>query len=356
MSNTLSAQKTITLIGESKPLKIDNYIDLTVKTHDVYPANAGILESVIDFDEDDYNRVTQFLLGVAPTFPNNLGMLGPIDSAEPRSDDPVNRAAAIFGHLGLPAEHAIYFPNFVNCDGEVLTCDRTEVVTSRFRPFRSDDRRSIVYFCEEDGMIPKKRTLCLCVCAALISLVAWAEEPEKKLSEDIAYATYGESADRVKVVVSSVVAKIEKPEQYLPLQIAVGLRGAGPEISFSYQSFQLIDGHGNYAATATPQDLQNDLKFWMETQNVRKRRPIQTGGYFQGYNMVVSQMYPKVGLGSGTNLAQNMAFQDVIFFPLPKQLDGVMTLVVMGKGMDDPVNVRFELPIKHKKPDAEKKD
>ena len=39
-------------------------------------------------------------------------------------------------------------------------------------------------------------------------------------------------------------------------------------------------------------------------------------------------------------MAQNMAFQDLVFFPLPESLDGVMTLVVMGKGMDDPVEVR----------------
>jgi hypothetical protein len=44
-----------------------------------------------------------------------------------------------------------------------------------------------------------------------------------------------------------------------------------------------------------------------------------------------------------------MAFQDVVFFPLPDTLDGVMTLVVMGQGMDDPVEVRFEVPHKHDK-------
>jgi hypothetical protein len=81
---------------------------------------------------------------------------------------------------------------------------------------------------------------------------------------------------------------------------------------------------------------------------VRERRPIQTANYFSGFKMVASQMYPKVGVGSGTNLDQNMAFQDVIFFPLPESLDGVLTLVVMGKGMDDPVEVRFDLPVKHK--------
>jgi hypothetical protein len=206
----------------------------------------------------------------------------------------------------------------------------------------------MMVFSKEDGTMPKKGIVCLVVCAVFFSLTAWAQEQDKKVSEDISYATYGESADRVKVVVSSVVAKIEKPEHYLPLQIAIGLRGAGPEISFNYESFQLIDGQGNYAATSTPQDLQNDMKLWMQTQNVRERRPIQTANYFSGFKMVASQMYPKVGVGSGTNLDQNMAFQDVIFFPLPESLDGVLTLVVMGKGMDDPVEVRFELPVKHK--------
>ena len=146
MSNTLAAQETITLVGESKPLEIDNYIEFTIETHDIYPENLGILETVIDFDEGDYNRVTQYLLGVAPTFPNNLGMFGPIDSTEPRSDDPVNRAAAIFGHLGLPAEHAIYFPNFVNCSGEVLTGDRTEVFTFAYEPVGVEEFWSITRY------------------------------------------------------------------------------------------------------------------------------------------------------------------------------------------------------------------
>ena len=197
--------------------------------------------------------------------------------------------------------------------------------------------------------MPKKGILCLIVCAVLISLGTWAEEPDKKLSEDISYATYGESGGRVKVVVSSVVAKIEKPKHFLPLAIAVGAKGTGPEIAFSYEAFQLIDGQGNYSASSTPQDIQGDLGFWMETQRIREGRPIVTANYFSGYTQVASNMYPKTGGWGGTSLGQNTWFQDVVFFPIPESLEGVMTLVVMGKGMDDPVEVRFELPLKHKK-------
>jgi hypothetical protein len=132
--NVFAIQDQIKLTGVSKPLKIDNYIEFTLATHDVYEENEGLLETVTDFDEEDYDRVTQYLFKVAPTFPNNLGMFGPIDSKEPNSNSPVHRAAAIFGHLGLPAEHAIYFPNFVNCDGNPLNGDKTEVFTFSYKP------------------------------------------------------------------------------------------------------------------------------------------------------------------------------------------------------------------------------
>ena len=197
--------------------------------------------------------------------------------------------------------------------------------------------------------MPRKGVLCLILVAVLVSLGAWAGDEDKKTSEDISYATYGESGDRVQVVVSSVAAKIEKPKEFLPLQIAIGTRGAGPEVSLNYESFQLIDGQGNYAASSTPQDIQGDLKFWMETQRMREARPIQTANYFSNHTQVASNMYPKTGGWGGTNLGNNTAFQDVVFFPLPESLDGVMTLVVSAKGMDKPVEVRFEVPHKHKK-------
>lgn len=132
--NTMAVQEKITLDGVNKEYKVDNYVQHVLETHDVYEQNKGLLEQVVDFDIEDYNRVTKYLFTVAPTFPNNMGMFGPIDSEEPNSNDPVYRAAAIFGHLGLPADHAIYFPNFVNCKGEVLSGDNTEVFKFAYKP------------------------------------------------------------------------------------------------------------------------------------------------------------------------------------------------------------------------------
>jgi hypothetical protein len=127
-------QETISLKGASKPLVIDNYIEFTLATHDIYEPNKGILEKVKDFNEEDYNRVTQYLGEIAPSLADNMGMFGPIDSQEAGSNDPVIRAAAIFGHLGLPAQHAIYIPGFTNCQQQRLNGDNVEVFTFAYEP------------------------------------------------------------------------------------------------------------------------------------------------------------------------------------------------------------------------------
>jgi hypothetical protein len=134
LPNTLAIQEKLKLAGESKELKVDNYIEFTLATHDVYEQNKGLLETVTNFSEDDYNRVTKYVAERMRTIPNNMGGFGPIDSKEPNSNDPEYRASAIIGHLGLPAEHALYTANFTNCDGEMLNGNKTEVYTFPYNP------------------------------------------------------------------------------------------------------------------------------------------------------------------------------------------------------------------------------
>jgi hypothetical protein len=134
LPNALAIQEKLKFTGESKELKVDNYIEFTLATHDVYEQNKGLLETVTDFSEDDYNRVTKYVAERMKTIPNNMGGFGPIDSKEPKSNDPEYRASAIIGHLGLPAEHALYTANFVNCDGEMLNGNKTEVYTFPYNP------------------------------------------------------------------------------------------------------------------------------------------------------------------------------------------------------------------------------
>ena len=134
LPNTLAAQEKIILTGTSNTLDFDNPIEFTIATHDVYPQNEGLLASVTDFSVEDYKRVVQYVGQRIATIPNNMGGFGPIDSNEPHSDDPEYRATAIIGHLGLPAEHALYIAGFVSCEGALFNGDKTEVFTFPYKP------------------------------------------------------------------------------------------------------------------------------------------------------------------------------------------------------------------------------
>ncbi len=134
LPNSLSMQKQIKLRGISKPLVFDNAIKFTLETHEIYPQNAGLLVSVLDYSAEDHQKVREYVSRRITTIPNNIGGFGPIDSKEPNSDDPEYRATAIIGHLGLPAEHAIYITGFVNCEGTLFNGDKTEVFTFPYEP------------------------------------------------------------------------------------------------------------------------------------------------------------------------------------------------------------------------------
>lgn len=135
-SNIPPIQQKINITGASNTLTIDNPVKFTHETHDVYPQNKEVLASAVDFNQEDYERVSNYIGVVAPKFSvtGNTGMFGPIDSKEPHSNDPEYRAAAMVGHLGFPIHHAYYAPYFTNCNDEVLNGDKTEVFAFPYKP------------------------------------------------------------------------------------------------------------------------------------------------------------------------------------------------------------------------------
>jgi hypothetical protein len=137
IANVIQIQQKVKLSAAgSKTLIIDNPVKFTLQTQDVYPQNKELLASEIDFDREDYLRVSEYIGEVAPKFSvtGNTGMFGPIDSPEPFSNDPEYRAAAMVGHLGFPIHHAYYSPYFTNCNDKVLNGDRTEVFVFPYKP------------------------------------------------------------------------------------------------------------------------------------------------------------------------------------------------------------------------------
>jgi len=130
--NCIEIQQKIKLsASSSKELTIENPVKFTIETHDVYPQNKEFLAAAVDFGSADYKRVSDYIGVNAPRFAANanIGKFGPIDSDEPGSNDPENRAAALVGHLGFPVHHAYYAGYFTNCNDEVLNGDKAEVFT-----------------------------------------------------------------------------------------------------------------------------------------------------------------------------------------------------------------------------------
>ena len=132
----IQEQIKLTAASSSPTLVIEDPIQFTLDTHDVYPQNKAYFDAAAGFGEEDYQRVSQYIGFVAPKFSatGNTGMFGPIDSDEPFSNDPEYRAAAMVGHLGFPIHHAYYAPYFTNCEDQVLNGDKAEVFRFPYEP------------------------------------------------------------------------------------------------------------------------------------------------------------------------------------------------------------------------------
>jgi hypothetical protein len=152
LKNTLAIQSKIKLMGTIGKLDFTDPVQFTIDTHNVHTKNAGLLASVAGkYTAKDQERMQKFMTQVyiersAAEGANNIGMFGPIDSKEARSDDPVNRVIGIVGHLGLPVEsatmkgktHAFYTGVPTNCDGEPLNGSKTEVFIFPYKPAVDD--------------------------------------------------------------------------------------------------------------------------------------------------------------------------------------------------------------------------
>ncbi len=196
-----------------------------------------------------------------------------------------------------------------------------------------------------------KTALTICAVLLVLSAVpaggeedAASDKPETSMS--VAYGTYGATQGRVSAVVSAYAASFDRSEKHFALQVAVGVGGKGPEITFKQDSFWLVDAQGISHQMSAPQELANETSLIDFTDDLESRFPIQLTRTFDFYRRVQSDFYGGDGLRwSNTNLDQDSFFEDTLFFIQPVGgLDGVLTLQVAGEGMEDTLEVKFEVP------------
>ena len=130
-----------------KELNFNDPVAFTIATSDIYPQNsADMTARVGKHSEQEFNRMKAFMKGIylnrsAVEGADNWGLFGPIDSKEPRANDPITRTLGIVGHLGLPVysatmtgAHAYYTGVPTNCDGKPLNGRKTEIITVPYKP------------------------------------------------------------------------------------------------------------------------------------------------------------------------------------------------------------------------------
>ena len=171
-------------------------------------------------------------------------------------------------------------------------------------------------------------------------------------SEKFSFATYREQQGRVTMIVDTFHASLHDADEYIPIPLAIGVRGRGPQLVITPESFTLIDGEGKaYPAAAFGELVENYGKLTFD-RTVLRQRPLVVGQQFELSLRLDSRFYPANDEGTRiprVNLARGTWLSDVIYFPRPAGgLDGVLTLKFEGKGIGDPVLVRFEVPVKRR--------
>lgn len=194
----------------------------------------------------------------------------------------------------------------------------------------------------------RKLLIPLVVCTTSV-LASDSKKEGAETSEHLAFATFKERVGRVEMIVGSLPAAIEEKEEFLPLQIAVGVFDKGPELTITLDSFTLFDADNQVYDMAMANQVDAGLQQYVK--QINRNTPLQTGRDFQFSKLTQAGFYSPEGVTlESVHLDRETFMVDTIYFVHPKDgIEGVLTLRLLTEGMDKPVDVRFTVPLKHKK-------
>jgi hypothetical protein len=191
------------------------------------------------------------------------------------------------------------------------------------------------------------------VATALVALclVSWAgcapsvgrqpADTDPKLSQ----STFIEEGNLVALIVGARVTRLREKKPYIPLEIAVVNKGL-PGLSFTAESFTLVDQEGNRYSTVGFDELREGYGNIDLDRRLGEVPPVVRGTR-QGYNELPSTL-----TGSFDKPITRKVFlpkfgyiNDIIYFPTPAA--GVrgrkFELFLDAPELEDPVFVRFEV-------------
>ncbi|WP_136809931.1 DUF1254 domain-containing protein [Desulfosediminicola flagellatus] len=132
LPNTIAIQNQLKIVGKVGKIEFANPVQFTLDTHTVHPANKGLLAKALNYSEGDHAAMTQWLTKKAQSgyAPNNIGLYDAIGKG---NEDPVARAVAMFGHLALTGDHALYGTTTLDCDVSPLHGSKVSVFTIPYK-------------------------------------------------------------------------------------------------------------------------------------------------------------------------------------------------------------------------------
>ncbi|HZN54161.1 MAG TPA: hypothetical protein VFB67_02470 [Candidatus Polarisedimenticolaceae bacterium] len=179
---------------------------------------------------------------------------------------------------------------------------------------------------------------------ALLSAVTAVAAVAPGTSHRFGYSTFREDAGRLVVFVDGYPASVGGDEAYVPIPLAVALVKSGGSLTFTPESFTLIDRKGNSLPAAGFREVTEGHGRMEFERSLMRMRPIVVATWVTELPRIPSRFFPAPSSGTRiprVHLAPQSWFRDVVYFPRPPAgLSGTLTLRVDVAGAA-PVEVRF---------------
>lgn len=186
-------------------------------------------------------------------------------------------------------------------------------------------------------------SLAVVVLAAAVAAPSWAAD--RRTSDRFSFSTYKEETNAYVALVDGYPASLRADQAYLPVPIALGLRGGIPRLVLTSESFELIDSRGKVYPLAGYGEVTSGYDMLSFDRSLVRTRPLVAGLKFATSHRVSSRFFPVPGRDvriDHLELAPFTWFSDVLYFPKPDAgIGGVLTLRIKGQGLDAPIEVRF---------------
>ena len=176
------------------------------------------------------------------------------------------------------------------------------------------------------------------------------DKDKEETSKSFSFATYKAFDDRTIVLVGTLQAAVFEKEAFVPMQIAVGVRRAGPTLKVRAESFELIDRDGNRYPMPSYDEVRAAGNLLERVELAVAQNPLVIGNQFVYSVPVPSSFFPAPGTDiviPRVELPRETYFITLIYFPQPAGgLEGVLTVRFQAEGLPEPIDVRVKVPLK----------